>query len=106
LGKYHPFPHSKSDAEPFPVSFLRCVGNTFSVAIANVRISRFNLGSDRVTSRDSCSNPFTRRISKSPQQTEAVNVNVRDGVEKSRARLCSAHEADILLVVVLLLEVV
>jgi len=44
LGKYYPFPHSQHDSEYFAVSFVNCVGNTVSVTVANLRISRFNPG--------------------------------------------------------------
>ena len=50
LGKHYPFPHSQSDSESFAVferaaiSFVDSLGNTFSGAVANLRISRFNPG--------------------------------------------------------------
>ena len=44
LGKHYSFPHSQPDPESFAVSFVNCVRNTFSVAVANLRISRFNPG--------------------------------------------------------------
>ena len=44
LGKHYPFPNSQPDPESFAVSFLDSSGNTFSVAVANLRISRFNPG--------------------------------------------------------------
>ena len=44
LAKHYPFPDSQPDPESFAVSFVNCIGNTFSVAVADVRISRFNPG--------------------------------------------------------------
>ena len=44
LGKHYPFPDSHPEPESFAVSFVNRVGNTFSVAFGNVRISRFNPG--------------------------------------------------------------
>ena len=48
LGKHYSFPHSQPDSESFAfferdaVSFVDSSGNTFSAAVANLRISRFN----------------------------------------------------------------
>ena len=71
LGKPYRFPDSKPDPESFAVSFVNCVGDTFSVA--NLRISRFQPRSNGVGWFDARANAFTRGIPKSSQQTEAVN---------------------------------
>ena len=48
LGKHYPFPDSQPEPESFAVferdaaSFVDSSGNTFSGAVANLRISRFN----------------------------------------------------------------
>ena len=50
LGKHNPFSHSQPDSESFAVSerdavsFVESSGDTFSGAVANVRISRFKPG--------------------------------------------------------------
>ena len=46
LGKHYSFPHSQPDSESFAVFERDAVsfGNTFSGAVANLRISRFNPG--------------------------------------------------------------
>ena len=44
LGKRYSFAHAQPDPESFAVSFVNCVGNTFSISVANLRISRFTLG--------------------------------------------------------------
>jgi hypothetical protein len=80
LGKHYSFPHSKPDAEPFAVSLLNCVGNAASVTGADVRISRFQPRSNEVLYFDAHAGEFTQGISNSSQQTEAVNVNIRDAV--------------------------
>jgi hypothetical protein len=79
LGKHYPFPHSQPDPESFAVSFVNCVGNTVSVADADVRISRFQSGSNGVGWFDARASAFTRDIPKSSQQTEAVNSTYCSG---------------------------
>ena len=73
LGKHYPFPHSQPDAESFAVSFVNCVGNTVSVSVGDVRISRFQPRTNGVGWFDAHANAFTRDITKSSQQAEAVN---------------------------------
>src|SRR6266576_351984 len=73
LGKHYRFPHSQSDSECFAVSFVNCVRNTVSVTGADVRISRFQPRSNGVRCFDARAGAFTRGITKSSQQTEAVN---------------------------------
>jgi hypothetical protein len=60
LGKHYPFPHSQPDSESFAVPFVNCVGNTFSVAVANLRISRFQPRGNRVGWFDARAGAFTR----------------------------------------------
>jgi len=73
LGKHYPFPDSQPDPESFAVSFVNCVGDTFSVAVANLRISRFQPRSNGVGWFDARAGEFTNVIPKSSQQTEAMN---------------------------------
>jgi predicted O-methyltransferase YrrM len=74
LGKHYPFPHSQSDPEPFAVCFAKCVGNALSITGADLRISRFELRSNRIGWWfDAGAGKFTQSISKSSQQTETVN---------------------------------
>ena len=73
LGEHCPFPYSEPDSEPFAVSFVYCVRNTIPVALADLRISRFQPPSDGVGWFDAHAGEFTHGISKSSQQTEAVN---------------------------------
>ena len=74
MGKHHPSPHSQSDAEPFAIPFADCVWNAASIAVADVRISRFQPRSNEVVYFDAHASEFTQAISKSSQQTEAVNA--------------------------------
>jgi hypothetical protein len=74
LGKHYPFPDSQPDPESFSVSFVNCAGNTFSVAVVDVRISRFQPRTNGVGWFDARANAFTRGTPKSSQQTEAVNA--------------------------------
>ena len=71
MGKYYPFPHSQPDPESVAVSFVNCVGNT--VAVAALRISRFQPCGNGLGWFDACAGDFTRGIPKSSPQTEAVN---------------------------------
>jgi predicted O-methyltransferase YrrM len=73
LGEHYPFPYSQPDSEPFAVSFVYCVRNTVPVAVADLRISRFQPRSDGVGWFDAHAGEFTHGISKSSQQTEVVN---------------------------------
>ena len=73
LGKHYPFPYSQPHSEPVAVSFGDCVGNTFSFTGADVCISHFQPRSNGVGWLDARADEFTRGISKSSQQTKAVN---------------------------------
>ena len=73
MGKHHSHPHSQSDAEPFTISFGDCIRNAVFVTGADVRISRFQPRSSGVGWFDAHALEFTQGISKSSQQTEAVN---------------------------------
>src|SRR6478752_10154494 len=84
LGKHYPFPHSQPDPESFAVSFVNCVRNTVSISVADVRIPRFQSGSDGVGWFDAHANAFPRDITKSSQQAEAVNP----GEPITQARTC------------------
>jgi len=80
LGKHYSFP----DSESFAVSFVNCVGNAVSVTRADVRISRFQR-------RDAHAGQFTQSISKSSQQAEAVNANIRDAVATNPEQHFAPH---------------
>ena len=60
MGKHYPFAHSQPDSESFTVPFVNCVGNTFAVAVADVRISRFQPRGNGVGWFDAHANAFTR----------------------------------------------
>ena len=79
MGKHCPFPHSKPDAESFPVRFLNRFGNGFSVAGLDLRISRFQPSSTGVGWFEARAGEFSCRIPKSSQQTQAVNVTSCSG---------------------------
>jgi predicted O-methyltransferase YrrM len=86
LGKHHSFSHSEPDAESFAVYFLNSAGNAVTVTLADVRISRFQSHSNGLGSLDARADEFTRGITKSSQQTEAVNS------EKPIAKAASYNE--------------
>ena len=44
VGKHYSFPDSHPEPESFAISIVNCVGDPFSGAVANLRISRFNPG--------------------------------------------------------------
>ncbi len=64
---------SPSPSRAFAVSFVNSVGNTVSVTVADVRISRFQPRSNGVGWFDARAGAFTRGIPKASQQTETVN---------------------------------
>ena len=74
LGKHYPFPHSQPDSEAVTLSFVNCVGNSVSFTGADIRISRFQPRSNGVASFDAPADEFTRSITKSSPQTEAVSA--------------------------------
>ena len=81
LGKHYPFPYSESFAvtERNAASFVSSPGNTVSVTVADVRISRFQPHSNGVASFDACANEFTHDGSKPSQQTKAVRATYCSG---------------------------
>jgi len=99
LGKHYPFPHSKPDTESFAICFGNGVGNAIPVTIADIRISRFQPGSNGVGWFDARAGKFTRGIPNSSQQTEAVNASVRDAVEAVQHFAARSHSLLFFLIV-------
>jgi hypothetical protein len=95
LGKHYSVPHSQSDPESFAVCFVNRVGNTVSVTIADIRISRFQSRCNGVSWFHACAGDFTHGIPKSSPQTEAVNVNIRDVVEANPGQHFAAHSQSV-----------
>ena len=82
-----PSPTPSPTPSPSPSrSLVNCVGNTFSFTVADVRISRFQPRQRPLDWSDARADEFTRGIPKSSQQTEAVNVIIRDAVEADPRR--------------------
>jgi hypothetical protein len=74
LGKYYSYTHSKPESDPFAVSFINGVGNTFWFTGADIRISRFQPRVNGIDWFDACAYEFTSGISKASAQTETVNT--------------------------------
>jgi len=95
-----PSPHSQPDAESFAVSFVNCVGNTFSVAVANLRISRFNpveTASPGTTVAQSGSpapsrNPHSKRKAVNPGKPIAQAGTCNDCLDLMHSVMAYRHE--------------
>jgi len=85
LGKYHPgFADSQPNGESFAVSewdTVNAVADRICFGVADVCISRHKSSSDHAGWFDAHADEFTRSNPKSAQETETVNLIIRDAAE-------------------------